>query len=101
MASRYRTIQQSKTQTGKPYLNNVIFPEIPLSEKDYYIISSAGDRYDILAFHFYNDHTLWWIIASANSTTLTSLAITPGLQIRIPADPLGIVANFEKINKIR
>lgn len=101
MASRYRTIKQFRTPTGKQYTSNVIYPDIPPSEEDFYIISSAGDRYDILAQHFYNDHTLWWIIASANSTTLTSLAITPGLQIRVPAEPLSIIADFEKLNKIR
>ena len=101
MASRYRTIAQFETSTGKPYTSNVIYPDIPLSAEDFYIISSVGDRYDILAQHFYTDYTLWWIIASANNTNVTSLAIEPGIQLRIPANPNNVGALFENLNKNR
>lgn len=101
MASRYRTIKQFRTPTGKQYTSNVIYPDIPPSEEDFYIISSAGDRYDVLAQHFYQDYTLWWIIASANSANVTSLAINPGIQIRIPANPNAVITLFENLNKTR
>mgnify|MGYP000520539119 CR=1 FL=1 len=101
MVNRYRNIRQEKTQTGISYVTNPVYPEIAPSANDYYIVASAGDRYDTLAQHFYNDFSLWWIIASANTAGVSSLAIEPGLQVRIPANPLNIVAEFEKLNKIR
>ena len=40
MANRYRDIQHSKTSDGVEYINNPIYPDIPLSDQDYYVIGS-------------------------------------------------------------
>lgn len=101
MANRYRNISKSTTSDGVQYTNNPIYPEISLSENDYYVISSDGDRYDTLAQQFYDDYTLWWIIASANTSERASLAITPGVQLRIPADKDRIIQAYDEFNKSR
>jgi hypothetical protein len=64
-----------------------------------YIISEASDRLDILASKYYNDKTLWWIIATANNLNDASLSITPGTQMRIPSNISKILNDLEKINK--
>ena len=70
MADRYKNIREAITTDNVRYRVNAIYPEVPLSEDDYYVISTGGDRYDTLAQQFYNDHTLWWIIASANNSDI-------------------------------
>jgi hypothetical protein len=101
MANRYRDIKRSKTSDGVEYINNPIYPEIPLSEGDFYIISTGGDRYDTLAKDFYSDHTLWWIIASANNSERASLIVEPGVQLRIPTDKDKIIQLYNQVNKRR
>jgi hypothetical protein len=100
MASRYQNIQITKYQDkGVQYYLNNIYPEIPLSENDNYIISTLGDRLDLLALDFYGDTSFWWVIASANALSGDSLYIEPGLQIRIPND-ISIIINQYKYTNI-
>jgi hypothetical protein len=101
MANRYENIKQITTMDGITYRSNTIYPEAPLSENDFYVITSAGDRYDTLAQQFYNDYSLWWIIAAANNSQQASLNVEPGVQIRIPANPSQIVSQFNQVNKTR
>jgi len=99
MPSRYRDIKKLRTSDGLEYIKNVIYPEIPPSDQDYYVITTGGDRYDTLAQQFYNDSSLWWIIASANTSERASLMVQPGVQIRIPADKTRILQLYNENNK--
>jgi hypothetical protein len=99
MSSRYNNILEFRSPDGYRYKTNPIYPEIPVSDQDTYVITSDGDRYDILALNFYGDVRLWWIIASANNATKDNLVIKPGLQIRIPANKDQVLRLFEKINQ--
>ena len=100
--NRYTTIEQSKTSEGTRYIQNSIYPDIPETVDDIYVITTVGDRYDILAKQFYRDASLWWIIASANPVnTSDSLVPTPGEQLRIPANPNEIISKYEQLNKKR
>jgi hypothetical protein len=101
MANRYRDIKQFTTTDGITYKANSIYPEIPLSDKDYYVVTTAGDRYDTLAYQFYNDTSLWWIIASANNSQQASLVVEPGVQIRIPYDKTITLDLYNQVNKTR
>jgi hypothetical protein len=101
MGRRFKKIPDSKTTRGTVYKRNVIYPDIPLSENDTYVISQYGDRYDTLALEFYQDPELWWIISSANNYQKGSLNITPGVQLRIPADKATAIESFEEINRTR
>lgn len=99
--SRYREIDTLKNSEGVRFRRNVIYPEIPATEDDIYLMTSVGDRYDTLALQFYKDSSLWWIIAMANNYERASLIVQPGVQLRIPANKTQVVDLFEKINKIR
>lgn len=99
--NRYENIKQLTTTGGITYKTNTIYPEVPPSENDFYVITSAGDRYDTLAQQFYSDYSLWWIIAAANNSQQASLNVEPGVQIRIPANPSQILAQFNQVNKTR
>src|SRR6056300_1469376 len=101
MPNRYKNIQQNNTPLGRRYKMNAIYPEIPLSENDYNIVTTGADRYDTLASQFYGDSSLWWVIASANNSKKDGLIVEQGIQLRIPADGPGVFDAFEKLNKNR
>jgi len=95
---RYSKISQTFYNNKRAY-KTVRYPEIPLSENDIYVISQAGDRFDILANEYYSDPTLWWIISISNQNLpQNSLSIPEGQQIRIPNNLSSILFNFENIN---
>ena len=98
--SRYRNIPV-RILEGREYKKNTLYPDIPVSENDYYIISSMGDRFDILAEQFYKDMHLWWIIAAANpNVRRDTLFITPGLQLRIPINPVQVERAVSRENNL-
>jgi nucleoid-associated protein YgaU len=102
MQYRYQNIQQTKfNDTGSVYYLNNIYPDISFSDTDNYVIATMGDRLDLLAFDFYGDSTLYWVIASANSISGDSLYPDPGMQLRIPSNIQAILNSYKLINNIR
>ena len=101
MANRDKNTKQLKTSEGRRYLINSVYPDIPVTEDDIYIITTGGDRYDTLALQFYADSSLWWVIAAANTSKKDSIMVKPGVQLRIPADGPSVVALFEDLNRKR
>ena len=101
MANRFKTIEELRTNSGRRYYKNVIYPNIPLSPDDIYVITSTGDRYDILAKQFYGNSSFWWVIASANNSKKDGLIVEPGIQLRIPVDATSAVNLFEELNANR
>lgn len=98
---RYKDIQERVSDRGRVYKSTTTYPAIPLSENDTYVITVGGDRYDTLAQEFYNDSTLWWIIATANTADRDTLNITPGTQLRIPHNTSKVLQDFETFNKTK
>jgi len=76
-------------------------PNIIVKDSDVYIRTRAGDRLDNLAFEFYKDVTLWWIIATANNLGKGSFAVKPGTKLRIPQDIDNIVEDYQRFNESR
>lgn len=97
--NRYDNIQRIKTSEGINYLTTTNYPDIPRSDKDYYVITTVGDRYDKLAQQFYSDSSLWWIIASANNSQQASLVVEQGIQLRIPGNLDTILINYRQVNR--
>ena len=100
MRDRLKYISQIRKKKTRAYRVKK-YPEIPLSINDLYIITTAGDRLDLLANQFYNDIRLWWIIATANRDIVRkdSYRLKPGIEIRIPREINQILTDFEDINK--
>jgi hypothetical protein len=100
--SRYQNIQVIKNSyIGSEYYSNNIYPDIPVSENDIYVIAVLGDRLDLIAFDFYGDTSFWWVIASANALSGDSINVEPGLQLRIPANLPGVINEYRAINITR
>lgn len=103
MANRYLDIkiESGSLPTDVKYYRNVIYPEIPVTQDDIYVIASSYDRMDVLALDYYGDTSLWWIISSANNLPGNSLYLSNGSQVRIPADYIGAINNFTAVNTLR
>lgn len=100
--TRYDNSITLKTSQGIPYKKGKQYPNIPLSENDIYIITTIGDRLDYLAYTYYNDSELWWIIAAANNNATGGFLFpTPGTQLRIPTDLNKVLDLFNQFNKAR
>lgn len=97
--NRYDTTKTTNTAEGVEYLTTTRYPDIPRDVNDYYVMTSAGDRYDTLAQQFYSDSSLWWVIACANNSQQASLVVEPGIQLRIPGNIDTVVSNHRNANK--
>lgn len=96
--NRYENIPVVRSESKKRYYKTNIYPQIPLSENDLYVIATETDRYDLLAYTYYQDVTYWWIIPTANNLSCDSLYPTPGIQLRIPSDLYGVIQDYALIN---
>jgi hypothetical protein len=60
---------------------------LPLFENrtsDIYIVAKKMERMDLIAYDWYGDPRLWWVIQRANNLPCGSLRIEPGKRVRIP-----------------
>lgn len=99
--SRYTDIRIIKNSSNKRYYAENKYPEIPFSENDIWVITTIGDRYDLLAQQFYGDKSLWWLIPLANNNINKNSLYPPvGIQLRIPSDVNDILFEYKKLNDI-
>ena len=84
---------------GKRVYITTQYPQINASPNDTIVISNEGDYLDTLAYKYYGDPTLWWVIALANNLGKARMSVTPGLQLKIPADINEILVQFHNLNK--
>jgi hypothetical protein len=100
--NRSQGLEILKTKDGRRYYKTVKYPDIPLSEDDIYVISSFGDRCDLIASDYYQgDTSLYWIIQIANDIPRDSFYIPEGNQTRIPQDITGIIQSYNDLNGIK
>lgn len=83
---RYRQNPVKKTFDGREVFTPKVLPKINLSTRDIFIATETGDRLDNLAFQFYGDPNMWWIIASANNIHGAPIGLKDGTILRIPVE---------------
>ena len=103
--SKIKTLRNTNENVGTMgtlYHRNNTYPEIPELENDIWVITDFGDRLDLLANQFYNDVTLYWIIAAANPNKINfgSLFINEGTQLRIPINTSNIIDSYNRLNTV-
>ena len=96
---RYQYTKIKKNKFGEQVYKSTLYPHIKKNEDDLYIRTVDGDRLDNLAYEYYKDPSLWWILARANKIGLGSLNVKAGKQIRIPENPQIIIEEYNEINK--
>jgi hypothetical protein len=98
--NRYQNIPVTNNPSGVSYYKNNIYPRVPLSSDDIYVLTVEGDRFDLLAKQYYGDPSLWWVISIANED-LPQNSLYPPLetQIRIPANYSNVLLNYLALNQ--
>lgn len=98
---RYTNSEIKYTISKKPYYKRKTYPQIPFSESDVYVITTIGDRLDSIAYSYYNNAELWWVISIANNNiTNGSMFPTPGTQLRIPTNINQVLSLFDSENNL-
>ena len=95
---RYDTTPKKTDKSGKRVYSTTFYPEIPIRDTDIFITSVFGQRLENLAYKYYGDTSLWWIISKANGIR-GQMGLKPGTLLRIPQDVTRIIENFNNINE--
>ena len=94
---RYNNTTQKVDKSGIRVYQTTYYPEIKISDNDVFILPKEGERLDSLAYKYYGDVSLWWIIAKANG--IKGVAVPPlDEPIRIPGNVTNIIENFNDLN---
>lgn len=96
---RYELTQTDTRYDGKRVYKTTSYPNIKPLESDIIIIPNESDTFDNLAYKFYGDPTLWWIIALANGQGNGRMSVNIGSQLRIPVQIDAILSEFHSLNK--
>ena len=95
---RYTNSKIKRDKDGKRYYKPTIVPNVPIKDSDIFVYPVFGDRFDTMAYRYYGDSNLWWIIAKANGIR-GKVALESGTVIRIPGNVTKVINDFQKINK--
>lgn len=96
---RYNTsVNIKKRWDGKRYFGTRLYPNIPIDPSDIYVVTNETDTLDNLAFKYYKNPSLWWIIAQSNNIGKGKLSVPAGLQLRIPINVTTILNNYTVLN---
>ena len=96
--NRYKNNKRKIDKNGVRVFTTTYYPEIPLNNSDTLYQTTVNDRLDNLAFSFYQDSSLWWILAKANGIR-GKMVLEPGTLIRIPGNISQIIGNFRNKNR--
>jgi len=96
---RYDDIPLRMNRKGQRTLVSTVYPKISLSDQDKFTFPIDGERLDNVAFRYYGDASLWWVIAQANNLGKGRTILNPNFQIRIPGNITKILADYNDINE--
>jgi hypothetical protein len=98
MPSRYKYTSIKTTKKGKRVFRPTMYPKIPIQDSDVFIYPKFGDRLDTLAQKYYEDTSLWWIIAKANNLDEAHIGLEVDKQIRIPINITFIINRLKDMS---
>jgi phage tail protein X len=95
---RYESTFIKNRFDGKKTYTTTQYPKIEPQDSDIIVISSDADYLDSLAYKYYGDPTLWWVISLANGIGKGRMSVPSGLQLRIPQNINDILVQFNNLN---
>ena len=98
MSSRYSNTKIKRDKSGIRAYKTTYYPDIPIRNDDHFIYPRFGERLDTLAYNFYGDSTLWWVIAKANGIR-GKLNTPQDTEIRIPGSISKVLEDFNNLNE--
>ena len=93
-----KSVNIKKRWDGKRSFGTRLYPNIPVTSSDIYVVTNESDTLDNLAFKYYKNPSLWWIIAQSNNIGKGKLSVPVGLQLRIPTNITTILNNYTSLN---
>ena len=96
--SRYDNTTKKINKKGKRVFRPTMYPKIPIQDSDVFIYPKFGDRLDTLAQKYYEDTSLWWIIAKANNLDEAHIGLEVDKQIRIPINITFIINRLKDMS---
>ena len=97
--SRYKETQvKIDKDTGNRVYGLTIYPRVPIQDGDLFVTPTEGDRLENLAYRYYEDTSLWWVIAEANNLREGRFALNPNEELRIPINLAPILLEFRELN---
>ena len=95
---RYDSAKVRRNKDGTRYYKPTIVPNIPIKDSDIFVYPVYGNRFETIAQRYYNDSTLWWIIAKANELSRGEISADPLKKLRIPTEIDDILESVQKSN---
>jgi len=84
------------------FLNRFVEPDFSGVEKDEreYVCQTEWERLDKIAYNYYGNEKLWWVIAARNGMDLPDSSLYKGRLLKIPAPGFvseKIIGNQQKV----
>lgn len=98
---RYRQANIRRSEDDKDFYESQLLPDVERRPEDTIITTESGQRLDRLAFRFYDDAKLWWVIAAANNLGRGDWTVPEGIQLRIPQNLSQVSQEITSINNRR
>jgi len=99
MFNRYAEARIKENKRNKvKYYKPTLYPDIPEKDSDVIHNVRAGERLDLLAYRYYKDVGLWWVISRANRLDPSNIGLEASSTLRIPIDIADVVRAFRAIN---
>ena len=96
--NRYRFSKLLKDPNGIRYRSVTEYPKISRKDSDIIYFTKEGDSYGNLAYKYYKDVSLWWIIARANEGFKGNTRLPINSKLIIPIDIGEILSGLDRIN---
>jgi len=96
--NRYNYTKTDTRWDGKRIYSTLLMTPIPFAQDDIYIITNDTMYLDQLAYTYYQDPSLWWIIAQSNNLGKGRLSVPSGIQLRIPRNATSVLNNLKLSN---
>lgn len=96
--NRYVDAKIVPNSEGNRVLTSNIYPPIQQQDGDIYIVTVYNDTLDNIAQAFYNDPSLWWVLAEANALGKGTLKVPSGTQLFIPTNFPKIENDLSRLN---
>jgi|TARA_R110000824_G_scaffold92952_4_gene225109 nucleoid-associated protein YgaU len=96
--NRYKHQQVKRGSDGRRKLSTIQYPKIVSKNSDIIYRTKESDTYSGLAYRFYKDQSLWWVIARANKDYKGNIRPKLGIKLIIPRDISDIITKLNRDN---
>lgn len=96
---QYTPSVKLNTEKRKRFYKTLLYPTIERKDDDIYVMTVIGDRLDLLAWKYYSNAQLWWLLTVANpDLPKDTVFLEPGTQVRIPRQYTDILLAIQTLN---